>query len=151
LQVSKDRGMFRIYRCVRCKNIGYSQVESEDEASNCSLCQTLVIHEKGMTYAVTRQEAMAAVREFALEGHLTRVAEKSSSSRGIGIKRRVFNIVESLIDLRRGKPASIEEVMRECSEAGIDLGRAMKFLDTLENEGLISNDGISISIQRRYE
>ncbi|TFG28961.1 hypothetical protein EU528_10425 [Candidatus Thorarchaeota archaeon] len=149
--MSKDRGMFRIYRCARCNNIGYSQVESEEETSNCSLCQTLVLHEKGMTYAVTRQEAMATVREFALEGQLARASEKSNASRGVGVKRRVFNIVESLIDLRRGKPASIEEVMRECSEAGIDLGRAMKFLDTLENEGLISNDGISISIQRRYE
>jgi len=94
---------------------------------------------------------MAAVRELALEGQLAKAAGKSSSSRGIGLKRRVFNIVESVIDLRRGKPATIEEVMRECSEAGIDLGRAMKFLDTLENEGLISNNGISISIQRRYE
>lgn len=149
--MSKDRGMFRIYHCARCNNIGYSQVESEDEASNCSLCQTLVLHEKGTVYTVTRQEAVAAVREFALEGQLAKAAESSNSSRGIGIKRRVFNIVESLIDLRRGKPASIEEVMRECSEAGIDLGRAMKFLDTLENEGLISNDGISISIHRRYE
>jgi len=149
--VSKDRGMFRIYRCARCNNIGYCQVESEDETSHCSLCQTLVLHEKGTVYAVTRQEAIAAVREFALEGQLAKTAEISSSSRGIGVKRRVFNIVESLIDLRRGKPASIEAIMRECSEAGIDLGRAMKFLDTLENEGLISNDGISISIQRRYE
>jgi hypothetical protein len=149
--VSKDRGMFRIYRCIRCNNIGYSQVEGEEETSNCSLCQTIVLHEKGTVYAVTRQEAMAAVRELALEGQLAKAAGKSSSSRGIGLKRRVFNIVESLIDLRRGKPATIEEVMRECSEAGIDLGRAMKFLDTLENEGLISNNGISISIQRRYE
>jgi len=149
--VSKDRGMFRIYRCIRCNNIGYSRVESEEETSNCSLCQTLVLHEKGTVYAVTRHEAMAAVRELALEGQLAKAAGKSSSSRGIGLKRRVFNIVESVIDLRRGKPATIEEVMRECSEAGIDLGRAMKFLDTLENEGLISNNGISISIQRRYE
>ncbi len=41
--------------------------------------------------------------------------------------------------------------MTENSEDGIDLGRAMKFYDTLENEGLIVNDGISISIQRRHE
>ena len=149
--MSSDRGMFRIYRCSRCNNIGYSQVESEDDTSHCSLCQTLVLHEKGTVYTVTRQEAMAAVKELAVEAQLSKTTEKGSSTRGLGIKRRVFNIVESLIDLRRGKPATIEEVMRECSEAGIDLGRAMRFLDTLENEGLISNDGISISIQRRYD
>lgn len=149
--MSKDRGMFRIYHCSRCNNIGYSQVESEDETSTCSLCQTFVLHEKGTVYEVTRQEAIAAVRELAFAGQLAKAAGKGNSSRGLGIKRRVFNIVDSLIDLRRGKPATIEEVMRECSEAGIDLGRAMKFLDTLENEGLISNDGISISIERRFE
>ena len=149
--MNKDRGMFRIYRCSRCNNIGYSQVESEEETSNCSLCQTLVLHEKGTVYEVIRQDAMAAVRELALEGKLAKTAGNSSLSRGLGIKRRVFNIIESLVDLRRGKPATIEEILRECSEAGIDLGRAMKFLDTLENEGLIANDGISISIQRRHE
>ena len=147
----KDSGMLRIYRCARCNNIGYCQVENENETSNCSLCQTLVLHEKGTVYAVTRQEAIAAVRELALAGQLAKATGKGSSSRGLGIKRRVFNIVDSLIDLRRGKPATIEEVMRECSEAGIDLGHVMTFIDTLENEGLITNDGISISIQRRYE
>ena len=146
-----DRGMFRIYRCARCNNIGYSKVESEAEISNCSLCHTLVLHERGTIYAVTRQEAIASVRELAHEAQVARAAGNSSSSRGLGIKRRVFNIVDSLIDLRRGKPATIEDILRECSEAGIDLGRAMKFLDTLENEGLIANDGVSISIQRRNE
>jgi hypothetical protein len=68
------------------------------------------------------------------------------SSRGLGLKRRVYNIVESLIELNRGRPVTIENVMRECSEADIDLGRAMKFLDSLESEGMILNDGISVSL-----
>lgn len=144
--MSRDRGMFRVYHCTRCNNIGYSQVESEEDPSNCSLCQTLVLHETGTVYTVTRQEAMAAVRELALEYQMNKTRSKGGVGRGLGVKRRVFNIIESLIDLRRGKPTSIEEVMRECSEAGIDLGRAMKFLDTLESEGLIINDGVHISI-----
>ncbi len=147
----KNRGMFRIYRCARCNNIGYCHIESKDETSNCSFCQTLVLHEKGIVYVITRHEAIAAVRKLALETQSAKAVGKGSSSRGLGIKRRVFNIIDSLIDLRRGKPATIEDIMRECSEAGIDLGRAMKFLDTMENEGLIANDGISISIQRRHE
>jgi hypothetical protein len=149
--MSQDRGMFRIYRCIKCNNIGYSQVENEQESSRCSLCQALVLHEAGTVYAVTRQEAQAAVRELALESHLAKKSFRGGNTRGLGVKRRVYNIVESLIDLRRGKPATIEEIMRECSEAGIDLGRAMKFLDTLESEGLIVNDGISIQISGRYE
>lgn len=149
--MSKDRGMFRIYRCMKCNNIGYSQVESEDETSHCSLCQALVLHEAGTVYTETRQEAEAAVRELALESRLARKSSQSGTIRGLGIKRRVYNIIESTIDLKRGKPASIEDIMRECSEAGIDLGRAMKFLDTLESEGLIVNDGLSIQLSGRYE
>ena len=149
--MSHDRGMFRIYRCIKCNNIGYAQVESEDDTSRCSLCQTLVLHETGTVYTVTRQEAQAAVRELALESHLAKKTSQGGSIRGLGVKRRVYNIIESLIDLKRGRPASIEDVMRECSEAGIDLSRAMKFLDTLESEGLILNDGLSIQLTGRYE
>ena len=149
--MSQDRGMFRIYRCMKCNNIGYSQVESEQDSSRCSFCQTLVLHEAGTMYTVTRQEAQTAVRELALESHFAKKSSQGGTLRGLGVKRRVYNIVESLIDLKRGKPASIEDVMRECSEAGIDLGRAMKFLDTLESEGLIINDGLSIQLSRRID
>jgi hypothetical protein len=38
--------------------------------------------------------------------------------------------------------------MRECSEAGIDLGRAMRFMDTLESEGVIRNDGVAVSLTK---
>jgi len=140
--------MFRIYHCSRCKNIGYSQVESEEDASSCGLCQALVLHETGTVYAVTRQEAQALVRDLALESQMSRTTMKGNMGRGLGVKKRVYYIIEALIDLRRGKPASIEEVMRECSEAGIDLGRAMKFLDTLESEGLIVNDGGHVMITK---
>jgi hypothetical protein len=140
--------MFRIYHCSRCKNIGYSHVESEEDVSRCGLCQTLILHETGTVYAVTKQEAQALVRDLALESQLSRTASKGSVSRGLGVKKRVYNIIEALIDLKRGRPVSIEEVMRECSEAGIDLGRAMNFLDTLESEGLIVNDGVHVMISK---
>jgi hypothetical protein len=123
-------------------------VESEEDTSRCGLCQTLILHETGTVYAVTKQEAQALVRDLALESQLSRTASKGSVSRGLGVKKRVYNIVEALIDLKRGRPVSIEEVMRECSEAGIDLGRAMNFLDTLESEGLIVNDGVHVMISK---
>jgi hypothetical protein len=140
----RERGMFRIYHCSRCRNIGYSQVESEDDASSCGLCKALILHETGTVYAVTRQEAQTLVRELAVESQHSRAASKGNLGRGLGVKKRVYNIIGALIDLRRGKPASIEDIMRECSEAGIDLGRAMKFLDTLESEGLIVIDGVHV-------
>jgi hypothetical protein len=138
--------MFRVYQCSRCNNIGYSRVESEEEASTCGLCQALILHEKGTVYAVTKNEALSLVRNLALEAQHTRNRAKGATVRGLGVKKRVYNIIEALIDLKRGKPASIEEVMRECSEAGIELGRAMKFIDALESDGLIVNDGVYIII-----
>jgi len=138
--------MFRIYRCARCNNIGYSQIESEEDLSKCGLCGSFVLHETGSVYAATTQEAKTLVRELALESHTSRAASKGSPPRGLGVKRRVYNIIQAQVDLKRGKPTSLEEVMRECSEAGIEIGRAMKFLDTLESEGLIVNDGANITV-----
>ncbi len=140
--------MFRVYHCAKCNNIGYSQVESEEDLTRCGLCHAPILHETGTVYAVTKHEAQTLVRELALESHTSRAASKRSPPRGLGVKRRVYNIIEALVDIKRGKPTSLEEVMRECSEAGIELRRAMKFLETLESEGLIVNDGANITITR---
>ncbi len=145
--MNRERGMFRVYRCSLCKNIGYGHVESEDEESRCSLCQGIILHEAGTVYAVTLQEAQSSVRELVIESQISKV-KQGGNGRGLGVKRRVLNIIESLIDMNRGRAVSIENVMRECSEAGIDIGRAMKFMDTLESEGMIHNDGVHISLTK---
>jgi hypothetical protein len=139
--------MFRIYRCSVCKNIGYAHVENENETSRCSLCQTIILHESGTVYAVTLQEAEASVRELVVESQISRV-KQGGNGRGLGVKRRVLNIVESLIDMNRGRAVSLEVVMRECNEAGIDMGRAIKFLEILESEGAIQNDGVTVSVTK---
>lgn len=143
--MSRERGMFRVYKCARCNNIGYVPLEWENEPSNCTLCGAVIVHEPGTVYAVTVQEAQESVRELVVESQLSKT-RKGGLGRGLGLKRRVYNIVEALIDLNRGRPVTIENVMRECSEANIDIGRALKFLDTLESEGLIFNDGVSVSL-----
>ncbi|MFW9786422.1 MAG: hypothetical protein ACFFE2_07120 [Candidatus Thorarchaeota archaeon] len=143
--MNRVRGMFRIYRCGSCNNIGYVHVESEDEASRCSLCQGIILDEPGTVYAVTVQEAQSSVRELVIESQVAKIRQ-GGNGRGFGVKRRVFNIIESLIEMNRGRAVTIEDVMRECSEAGIDLGRAMKFMDTLESEGAIRNDGVAVSL-----
>ena len=139
--------MFRVYRCSACMNIGYTHVENEDETSRCSLCQGIILHETGTVYAVTVHEAKESVRELVIESQISKV-KQGGNGRGLGVKRRVFNIIESLVDMNRGRAVSIENVMRECSEAGIDLGRAMKFMDTLESEGVIHNDGVAVSLTK---
>lgn len=101
--------------------------------------------EPGTVYAVTVQEAQSSVRELVIESQVAKIRQ-GGNGRGFGVKRRVFNIIESLIEMNRGRAVTIEDVMRECSEAGIDLGRAMKFMDTLESEGAIRNDGVVVSL-----
>jgi hypothetical protein len=96
---------------------------------------------------VTVHEAQESVRELVIESQISKV-KQGGNGRGLGVKKRVFNIVESLIDMNRGRAVTIENVMRECSEAGIDLGRALKFLDTLESEGAIQNDGVTVSLRK---
>ena len=145
--MNRERGMFRIYRCSVCKNIGYAHVENENETSRCSLCQTIILHEPGTVYAVTLQEAQASVRELVIESQISKV-NQGSNGRGLGVKRRVLNIVESLIDMNRGRAVSLEDVMRECNEAEIDIERAIKFLETLESEGAIRNDGVTVSLTK---
>jgi len=120
-------------------------VEYEEETSRCSFCQAIILHEVGTVYAVTVQEAQSCVRELIIESQMS-ASKQGGNGRGLGLKRRVYNIVEALIELNRGRPVTIENVMRECSEANIDLGRAMRFLDTLESEGMILNDGVAISL-----
>ena len=94
---------------------------------------------------MTVQEAQTIVRELVIESQISKV-KQGGNGRGLGVKRRVFNIIESLIEMNRGRAVTIEDVMRECSEAGIDLGRALKFMDTLESEGSIQNDGVTVSL-----
>ena len=141
-----DRGMFRIYRCPKCSNIGYQSVQSENEESQCSLCGTLILDEPGTIYAVTKEEARSNVRELVVESR--RKSSQKSSGRGLGVKKRLYYIVEALVDLNRGRPVAIDEVMRECTDAGIDLSRAMSFLDTLISEGMIESDGMSVRLTR---
>jgi hypothetical protein len=104
----------------------------------------MILHESGTIYAVTVQEAQANVRELAYDT-LSRSSIRTSS-RGRGLKKRVFYIIEALVDLNRGRPVTVEQILRECSDAGIDLGRAMSFLEALESEGQVVHEGAKIRV-----
>lgn len=133
-----------MYQCPSCTNVGYASVQREEEESRCSLCRSLILHTPGTIYAVTVQEAQSSVREIVSESRHN--AKPRVSGRGLGIKRRVYYIVEALVDLNRGHPVSIEDVMRECSDAGIDISRAMTFLDSLVSEGEVLKNGSLVTI-----
>ena len=136
--------MFRVYQCPRCHNIGYAPVEKEADESRCSLCQSIVLHEPGTIYAATMQEAQSNVKELVVQTRSKK--NEGGGGRGLGIKKRVYYIVEALIDLNRGRPVTVDAVLRECSDAGIDLNRAMAFLEKLESEGLVTRKGTHLLI-----
>ncbi len=131
--------MFRIYKCRRCKNTGFAHVESEDAEARCSLCNGLILHESGTVYAATIDEAKEILMDLVVASSFG--PSKSSSGRGIGLKKRVLNIIEALIEINRGHPATMDDVMRECNEAGIDLERASHFVGQLKKEGKLAEVG----------
>ncbi len=140
--LAKERGMFRIYQCPRCRNIGFAQVESEECVSRCSLCQGPIVHMPAMQYAATIQEAESYVKEAVAGSKLK--PRSAGSLRTIGLKKRVFNIIEALVDMNRGFPVTLDEVLRECTDAGIDTDRATDFIEALLTEGTLSGDKLGM-------
>lgn len=72
--------------------------------------------------------------------------EKPGVKRGLGVKKRVFNIVLSLVETNRGRPVSREQIMQECNDAKIADDKAQSFLEQLEDEGLVISDGSLITV-----
>jgi hypothetical protein len=66
--------------------------------------------------------------------------DKPGVKRGLGVKRRVYNIVLSLVETNRGRPVTREQVMQECDDAKIANEKANSFLSQLEDEGLLISD-----------
>ncbi|MFW9850537.1 MAG: hypothetical protein ACFFF4_15505 [Candidatus Thorarchaeota archaeon] len=131
--------IFRIYQCRRCKNTGFAHVQTVEAESRCTLCNGPILHEKSSQYASTLEEAKQLLAELVLS---TRLDTKGvGSSRGLGVKRRILNIVEAIIDTNRGHPAKWHQIMSECSDAGIESERVSHFIDVLKREGALTEQG----------
>jgi len=145
LTIDKVRGMFRVYTCKNCRHTDYASVEREDEYNECSLCGVLIAHDPAMRYAATVDEAM----DIAYEEHISiqDVVPAQRNLRGIGLKKRVYYIIESIVEINRGRPASREDIIDECQLADIPRERTTHFLQILEQEGAIIStyDGYAIS------
>ena len=141
--MSSERGMFRIYKCHKCSNTGFSSVRNEEEDSKCSFCNNLILHEKNTLYAVTVQEAEDLVRDLAFT---VQPSGPVKVRRGLGLRKRVYFIVESMVEMNRGRPATIKQILTECSEANIPPERATHFLNVLKSEGLLidTSEGLMI-------
>jgi hypothetical protein len=99
----------------------------------------VILHESSSLYASTIEEAKDILTELVLTIRLD--AKSVGASRGLGVKRRVLNIVESIIEINRGHPARWHQVMSECTDAGIDPDRATHFVDVLKREGALEEQG----------
>jgi hypothetical protein len=86
-----------------------------------------------MVYVETIEEAQQRLRRAIIRSSYERPGPK----RGLGVKKRVYNIVASLVETNSGKPVSSQRIMQECTDAKIPSERAMSFLDQLEDEGLL--------------
>jgi hypothetical protein len=89
-----------------------------------------------MSHVNNVDDALAAVQKLVMRSPQSPM---SKARHGLGVRRRVLNIVSDLSDLNRGRGVSRRErVLEECSGAKIDLDKAEKFLNQLEDEGLIT-------------
>jgi hypothetical protein len=56
---------------------------------------------------------------------------------GLGVKKRLFYMVSDLSDLNHGRGVSRRRVLDECQEVDIDIDKAKRFLNQLQEEGKI--------------
>ena len=136
--------MFRIYKCPSCGAIAYIRVENEQEISTCGLCRGPILDEPGILYSATINQAEDLVAEMVLHDMLENNVSRPTS--GLGVRRRVLNIVECLVGLNKGRPVNINNVLKECVGAKIKTERGLHFLDVLEEQGLVIVDGGHVSL-----
>ena len=56
---------------------------------------------------------------------------------GLGVKKRLLYMVSDFSDLNHGRGVSRNRVLDECRDLDIDLDKAKRFLNQLQEEGLI--------------
>jgi len=135
-----NENKFRVYMCHECGNVGFDRVVDKGTDSCCSLCSTAISDRPGMIYVSTVEEARRRAGMLAVMAQ----AATSKVSMGLGLRRRVLYIVESLVSMNRGRPVTLKLVLTECADAGIACERAMHFLDVLRDEELVTHDNESV-------
>jgi hypothetical protein len=128
---------FRVYKCQDCGNVGFERVADKGIDSHCSLCRTTICDKPGMLYVSSVDEAR---RRAGILATLALSSTTTKISMGRGLRRRVLDIVESLVNLNRLRPVTLEQVLTECTDAGIPRERGIHFLNVLRDEGLITYD-----------
>ncbi len=137
--------MFRVYRCSCCKYIGYAEVESKSSDNSCALCGNAIHPSEESIYVAERNEARRLATQQAMK--FSRY-NRPTVQRGLGVRKRVLNIVAALIEMNRGQPVERSDIIAECNKADIVESRAEHFLSQLAQEDivqLLSGNRIALS------
>ena len=124
---------FRVFSCPHCRYTGYKLVHSEEDISTCNLCSKTISPTSEMKHVRTLDDAKFAIQSIVLK----KQTPKAKSRHGLGVKKRIFNIISDLSDLNRGRGVSRDRVLGECRAADMDVDKARRFLNQLREEGLI--------------
>ena len=124
----------RVFRCPHCGYTGYRQVRNQEDDSKCNLCSKTVSHTSEMRYVTSADDARKAMQDIVFSSPKPAMTK---SRHGLGGKKRVLNMVSDLSDLNNGRGVSRRRVLDECLEVDIDLDKAKRFLNQLQEESLI--------------
>ncbi len=142
--MTENRGRIRVYQCSNCTNIGYIFIQSEHDELSCSLCKTLLPSSPTAIITDTVEEAEKHMRELVFLSQQKK--EPIQVTRGAGIRKRVLRIVDALVDLNRGRDVTIDAILQECIDAGIDREKAYSFLDSLIETDILNCVNGKVSI-----
>ncbi len=144
--MSSGKQTLRVYRCPHCGYTGYRQVHGEDEDCPCNLCSGILSPTPNMKYVRSVEDATRAVQQMLLKQRSTESLPKSRH--GLGVRRRVFNVISDLSDLNRGRGVSRKRVMEECIEAQMDLDKVRRFIRQLVEAGHVNEtDGVLTPVE----
>ena len=131
------RPLFRVYKCNRCEYIDYTIVENDDAINQCGLCGNKIDHNSTTVHVSTEGEAIYKTKMLIQSKSLKHPTPRPTH--GLGTKKRILRMVAKLIELNKGKPVSLSEVLDECTHAGISQEKVLHFLNVLSKEGSIQN------------
>lgn len=136
--------MYRIYSCPKCQYIDYISVSNKQEISKCSLCGHKIRHNSIMVYKKTIEEAERIVKQLVRFQSLSHSSERPI--RGLGVKKRVLRMLESLLDLNKERPVAVSDLLTECADAGISQDRTLHFIEVLCSEGIVAYIGNRLKV-----
>lgn len=131
--MNSKKQTIRVFRCPHCNYTGYRAVNNEEDDSTCNICSNVIEPSLETKHVTTVEDARITVQRMVLMTQRSR----SKSRHGLGVKKRVLNMVSDLSDLNRGRGVSRRRILDECQEVNIDLDKAERFLSQLEEEGQI--------------